>query len=142
MHSISRIATRVLPRTQVTLTRASQRTYLDWPLLKEEHVMIAQTCRNYADTELKHIAGKIDKEHKFPAEQVKKLGELGLMGICVPSEFGGADMDTLTYAIAMEEISRGCATTGVIMSANNSLFCYPVNAFGTKELKEKFLTPV
>lgn len=104
--------------------------------------MIAQTCRNFADTELKPIAGKIDKEHAFPAEPVKKLGELGLMGICVPAAYGGSELDTLSYAIAMEEISRGCATTGVIMSANNSLYCYPVNHFGNHEQKEKFLKPV
>jgi butyryl-CoA dehydrogenase len=134
-------SSRLIRRTPFSIGRSIQRNYLDWPFLKEEHVMIAQTCRNYADGELKHVAGKIDKEHKFPGEQVKKLGELGLMGICVPSEFGGAEMDTLSYAIAMEEISRGCATTGVIMSANNSLYCYPVNTFATKEQKEKFLAP-
>ncbi len=130
---------RAIPRNAV---RNTARTYLDWPLLKEEHVMIAQTCRNFADTELKPIAGKLDKEHRFPAEQVKKLGELGMMGICVPSEFGGAELDTLSYAIAMEEISRGCATTGVIMSANNSLYCAPVNKFANKAQKDKYLTPV
>jgi butyryl-CoA dehydrogenase len=121
---------------------ATQRTYLNWPFLKEEHVMIAKTCRNFAETELIPIAGKLDKEHRFPAEQVKKLGELGMMGICVPSEFGGSDMDTLSYAIAMEEISRGCASTGVIMSGNNSLYCYPVNKFGNNKQKEEFLTSV
>lgn len=103
--------------------------------------MIGQTCRNFADTELKPIAGKIDKEHWFPEPQIKKLGELGMMGICVPSEFGGSELDTMSYAIAMEEISRGCASAGVIMSANNSLYCYPVNAYGNQEQKEQFLKP-
>lgn len=122
--------------------RMTRRTYLDWPMLKEEHVMIAQTCRNFADTELMPIAAKIDKEHMFPTDPVKKLGELGMMGVTVPSEYGGSDMDTLTYAIAMEEISRACASTGVIMSANNSLFCAPVEKYGNHEQKLQFLTPV
>lgn len=121
--------------------RSSVRAYTNWPYLKEEHVMIAQTCRNFADTELKPIAQKIDQQHFFPAEQVKKLGELGMMGICVNPDFGGSGMDSTTYAIAMEEISRGCASTGVIMSANNSLYCGPVEKYATKEQKEKFLTP-
>lgn len=120
----------------------AQRTYLDWPLLKEEHVMIGQTCRNFAETELMPIAAKIDREHFFPAEQVRKLGELGMMGIQVPGEWGGADLDAMSYAIAMEEISRACASTGVIMSANNSLYCAPVEKFGNDEQKEKFLKPV
>lgn len=137
----SRLATTVATSTR-TPAVGSIRTYLDWPFLKEEHVMIAQTCRNFAETELKPIASKTDKEHLFPTKQIEKLGELGLMGICVPSEYGGADMDTLCYAIAMEEISRGCASAGVIMSANNSLYCYPVNKFGNHEQKEQFLAPV
>ena len=139
MQSISRLTLRQFK--QWGTSRSVQRTYLDWPLLKEEHVMIGQTCRNFADTELKPIAGKIDKEHWFPEPQIKKLGELGMMGICVPSEFGGSELDTMSYAIAMEEISRGCASAGVIMSANNSLYCYPVNAYGNQEQKEQFLKP-
>eukprot|EP00597_Dinobryon_sp_UTEXLB2267_P004328 CAMPEP_0170074660 /NCGR_PEP_ID=MMETSP0019_2-20121128/11925_1 /TAXON_ID=98059 /ORGANISM="Dinobryon sp., Strain UTEXLB2267" /LENGTH=373 /DNA_ID=CAMNT_0010285107 /DNA_START=152 /DNA_END=1273 /DNA_ORIENTATION=- len=104
--------------------------------------MISETCKTFADSELAPIASKIDKEHYFPVEQVKKLGELGLMGISVDTEYGGSGMDTVCYAIAMEEISRGCASTGVIMSANNSLFCTPVEKYASKEQKEKFLTPV
>eukprot|EP01035_Chromulina_nebulosa_P027574 gene27574-36283_t len=123
------------------LVRLSQRSYQDWPFLKEEHIMISQTCRNFADTELVPIAAKVDKEHYFPSEQVQKLGELGLMGISVDTDYGGSGMDTLSYAIAMEEISRGCASTGVIMSANNSLFCTPVEKYATNEQKEKFLAP-
>lgn len=103
--------------------------------------MISEMCRNFAATELAPIAGKLDKEHKYPAEQVKKLGELGMMGVSVSPDFGGAGMDYLSYAIAIEEISRGCASTGVIMSVNNSLYCGPVEKYGTKEQKEQFLTP-
>ena len=69
------------------------------------------------------------------------MGELGLMGIAIPEEYGGAGMDPLAYALAMEEISRGCASTGVIMSVNNSLYCDPVLKFGTEEQKHRWLTP-
>ena len=69
------------------------------------------------------------------------MGEMGLMGIAIPEEWGGAGMDALAYALAMEEISRGCASSGVIMSVNNSLYCDPVNKFGTDEQKSKWLTP-
>jgi butyryl-CoA dehydrogenase len=115
--------------------------YTSWPFLKEEHVMIAEMCRNFADTELTPIASKIDQEHWFPTDAVKKLGELGMMGVTVSSDYGGSDMDSMSYAIAMEEISRGCASTGVIMSANNSLYCGPVEKFGTHEQKLKYLAP-
>lgn len=120
---------------------ATRRTYTHWPILTEEHAMIAQTCRNFADTELKPIAHKVDKDHFFPAEQVKKLGELGMMGVTVSPDFDGSGMDTLSYAIAIDEISRGCASTGVILSANNSLYCAPVEKYGNVEQKEKFLKP-
>ena len=132
----------ILRRNVLPTVRNSVRTYLDWPMLKEEHVMIAQTCRNFADTELAPIAGKLDKEHLFPAEQVAKLGEMGMMGICVDPAYGGSGMDTMSYAIAMEEIARGCASTAVIMSANNSLFCFPVEKFGNEEQKKGILTEV
>lgn len=103
--------------------------------------MIAEMCRNFADTELIPIASKVDQEHWFPEEQVKKLGELGMMGMTIESEYGGSEMDNLSYAIAMEEISRGCASTGVIMSANNSLYCGPVGYYGNADQKTRFLTP-
>eukprot|EP01029_Cantina_marsupialis_P028807 TRINITY_DN778026_c0_g1_i1.p1 TRINITY_DN778026_c0_g1~~TRINITY_DN778026_c0_g1_i1.p1 ORF type:complete len:418 (+),score=163.16 TRINITY_DN778026_c0_g1_i1:38-1255(+) len=109
--------------------------------LPEEHEMIRQMCRDYAENELMPIAGMTDKEHKYPAQQIKEMGELGLMGISVGDDKGGVGMDYLAYAIAMEEISRGCASAGVIMSAHNSLYCYPVETFGTPEQHEKFLAP-
>lgn len=123
-------------------SKLSRRTYTNWPMLKAEHEMIATTCKQFADQELVPIAGMLDKEHKFPAEQVRKLGELGMMGICVAPEYGGSGLDTISYAIAMAEISRGCASTGVIMSANNSLYCGPVDKYGSEEQKKQFLTPV
>lgn len=103
--------------------------------------MLQKTCRDFAEGELKPVAAKIDREHLYPAEQIKKMGELGLMGVAVPEEFGGTGLDYLAYAIAMEEISRGCASAGVIMSVNNSLYLGPVMQFGTKKQKEKFVTP-
>lgn len=117
------------------------RSYTEWPFLTEEQIMIANMAKGFADQELMPIARKTDNEHLFPTDAVKKLGELGLMGINVSPDFGGAGMDTVSYAIAMEEVSRACASTGVIMSAHNSLYCAPVSKYGTKEQKEKFLTP-
>ena len=121
--------------------RTSRRAYTDWPFLKEEHKMISEMCRNFAETELKPIASQIDKDHSYPAAAIMKLGELGMMGVSVSTDYGGSGMDYLTYAIAVEEISRGCASTGVIMSVNNSLYCGPVEKYGTPAQKEEFLTP-
>jgi len=109
--------------------------------MNETHQMLQQTCRDFADQQLKPVAGELDREHRFPAEQIAQMGELGLMGIAVPDEYGGAGMDPLAYAIAMEEISRGCASTGVIMSVNNSLYCDPVYNYGTEEQKQQWLVP-
>lgn len=103
--------------------------------------MIYEMCRKFADEELAPNAGKWDKNHEFPKEAVTKLAELGLMGINVSDENGGSNLDALSYAIAMEEISRGCASVGVIMSAHNSLYLYPVDAYGTKEQKEQWINP-
>jgi len=109
--------------------------------LSEEHVMMRDMCKNFAETELAPIAGELDKHHKFPAEQVKQLGELGLMGVTVSTDWGGSGMDNLSYAIAIEEISRAEAGTGVILSAHNSLYNWPVDAFGTDEQKAEWLAP-
>ncbi|KAK9874285.1 hypothetical protein WA026_002637 [Henosepilachna vigintioctopunctata] len=109
--------------------------------LPETHQMLQRTCRDFADAELIPIAGKIDKEHLYPKEQVKKMGELGLMAISVPESLGGSGLDYLAYAIAMEEISRGCASTGVILSVNNSLYLGPIEKWGTEEQKEKYIRP-
>jgi butyryl-CoA dehydrogenase len=109
--------------------------------LTEEQRQVRDLCRQFADSELKPHARKWDVEHQYPADAVKKLAELGLMGVAIPPELGGAGMDNVSYAVAAEEISRGCAGTGVIMSVNNSLYCDPVNKFGTEEQKRDFLTP-
>jgi butyryl-CoA dehydrogenase len=109
--------------------------------LTEEQRQVRDLCRQFADSELRPNARRWDAEHQFPREAVKKLGEMGLLGVAVPAEWGGAGMDAVSYAIAMEEISRGCAGTGVIMSVNNSLYCDPVLKFGTEAQKQEFLAP-
>ncbi|CAL8072944.1 unnamed protein product [Orchesella dallaii] len=111
------------------------------PELPESHEMLRSTCRDFAEGELKPIAAKLDKEHLYPTEQIKKMGDLGLMAIAIKEELGGAGLDYLAYAIAMEEISRGCASCGVVMSAHNSLYLGPLKNFGTKAQAEKFITP-
>jgi butyryl-CoA dehydrogenase len=109
--------------------------------LTDEQRQVRDLCRQFANEELKPNARKWDADHQFPAAAVKKLAEMGLLGVAVPSEWGGAGMDNVSYAVAMEEISRGCAGTGVIMSVNNSLYCDPVLKFGTEDQKREFLAP-
>uniref|UniRef100_A0A0K8TFV8 Short-chain specific acyl-CoA dehydrogenase, mitochondrial n=1 Tax=Lygus hesperus TaxID=30085 RepID=A0A0K8TFV8_LYGHE len=109
--------------------------------ISETHEMLKKTCRDFAEGELIPHAAKFDKDHQYPKEQIKKMGELGLMGISVPEKYGGTGLDYLAYAIAMEEISRGCASAGVIMSVNNSLYLGPVLAFGSEQQKEEFISP-
>ncbi|XP_078451568.1 short-chain specific acyl-CoA dehydrogenase, mitochondrial isoform X1 [Lampetra fluviatilis] len=107
--------------------------------LPETHQMLRQTCRDFADRELTPVASRLDREHSFPGEQIKKMGQLGLLAMAVPEQYGGAGLDTLAYVIALEEISRGCASTGVIMSVNNSLFLGPVLKYGSDAIKEKWI---
>jgi butyryl-CoA dehydrogenase len=109
--------------------------------LTDEQRQVRDMCRDFAAKELAPNARRWDVNHEYPRDAVKKLGELGLMGIAVPAELGGAGMDNVSYALAMEEISRGCAGTGVIMSVNNSLYCDPVMKYGTAEQKKEFLAP-
>ncbi|MGH0183116.1 UNVERIFIED_CONTAM: hypothetical protein FKN15_015815 [Acipenser sinensis] len=109
--------------------------------LPETHEMLRQTCRDFADRELCPIAAQLDREHRYPAEQVRKMGSMGLMAVEVPEQFGGAGLDYLAYAIGVEEISRGCASTGVVMSVNNSLYLGPVLKFGSEEQKQQWITP-
>ncbi|WNG47473.1 acyl-CoA dehydrogenase [Archangium minus] len=102
---------------------------------------IQRMCREFASRELTPNARKWDETHQWPVEAVKKLAELSLLGVAVPEQYGGAGLDNVCYALAMEEISRGCASTGVIMSVNNSLYCDPVMKYGNEEQKAEFLTP-
>ena len=98
-------------------------------------------CREFAARELQPNARRWDESHEWPGEAVKKLAELSLLGVAVPERHGGAGLDCVSYALAVEEISRGDASVGVIMSVNNSLFCDPVLKFGNEDQKSEFLTP-
>lgn len=108
--------------------------------LSEEHLMIQQAARDFAQNEL--LPGVIERDAKeqFPAEQVKKMGELGFMGMMVDPKYNGSGMDTISYVLAMEEISKVDASASVIMSVNNSLVCWGLEKFGTEEQKQKYLT--
>lgn len=110
--------------------------------LTDEHEALVRMCRDFADREIRPIAASLDREARFPSELVARLGELGLMGIEVPIEHGGSGLDPIGYVLAMEEISAACASTGVIMSVNNSLVCDPIMKFGTPEQHERFLQPL
>lgn len=113
-----------------------------WPETDDSKKMLIDSVKNFAQSEISPRAAEIDREHRFPAEIVKQLGEMGLMGMMVPEEWGGSGMDAVSYAMAMEEVSAACASTGVIMSVNNSLVCYPLQTYGTDAQKEKFLKPL
>jgi alkylation response protein AidB-like acyl-CoA dehydrogenase len=109
--------------------------------LTEEYQMVREMARRFAETEIKPRAAELDAKHEHPAEIVKQLGELKMMGIAVPEEYGGGGMDNVSYVLALIEVSKACASTGVIMSVNNSLYCFPVMAYGTEEQKKKYLYP-
>ena len=104
--------------------------------------MIQQAARDFAQNECLPGVIERDEKQKFPHEQVMKLADLGFMGMMVPQEYGGAGLDTVSYVLAMEEISKVDASTSVCMSVNNSLVCYGLEAFGTVAQKEKYLTPL
>jgi len=107
--------------------------------LNKEQELVRQMVRDFAVNEVKPIAAEIDVTERFPMENVKKMGELGMMGIPFPTEFGGAGGDVLSYILAVEELSKVCATTGVILSAHTSLCASLINENGTPEQKEKYL---
>ena len=110
--------------------------------LTEEHKMIRDAARDFAQNEL--LSGVIERdEHQaFPEEQVKKLAELGFLGMMVDSKYDGSGMDTISYVLAMEEISKIDASCSVVMSVNNSLVCWGLETYGTEEQKEKYLKPL
>lgn len=108
----------------------------------EEQEMIRQTAKEFAETEIAPTAVERDVACEFPSEIIKKLSELGFMGMMVPPEYGGAGLDTVSYVLAMIEISKVDASVGVVMSVNNSLVCYGLEKYGSTFIKEKFLTPL
>ena len=110
--------------------------------LTEEHKMIRDAARDFAQTELLPGVIERDENQTFPTEQIKKLGELGFMGMMVSHKYGGAGMDTVSYVLAMEEISKVDASCSVVMSVNNSLICWGLETFGTEAQKEKYLRPL
>ena len=107
--------------------------------LTEEQVMLKEMVSKFAKERIAPVASENERNHIFPAEIIKEAGELGLMGIAYPTEYGGAGMDYVSYFLAVEEISRWCASTGVIISAHSSLVCDPIYRFGTEEQKMKYL---
>jgi len=110
--------------------------------LSDEQRMIRDVARDFAEREVRPIAAEIDRDARFPHETIKRMGELGLMGILTPETWGGAGGDTLAYALAMEEVARVCGSHAVVMSVNNSLFCDPIGKYGTDAQRERFLRPV
>src|SRR5579863_6657425 len=110
--------------------------------LTDEQRLLRDTARDFAAREIAPKAAELDKSGRWPAEILPKMAELGLLGVAIPEAYGGAGMDNLSYALAMEEVSAACASCGVIMSVNNSLFCDPVYKFGTEEQKKRVLQPV
>ena len=110
--------------------------------LTEEQLAVRDAARDFAQNVLKPGVIERDKDQRFPAEEVKQLGELGFMGMMVNPKYGGSGMDTVSYVLAMEEISKVDASTSVCMSVNNSLVCYGLQEFGTEAQKEKFLVPL
>ncbi|MFI5306344.1 MAG: acyl-CoA dehydrogenase [Polyangiales bacterium] len=110
--------------------------------LTEEQKLLQQTARDFALREVEPRAKQLDRDGTWPADLVKRLGELGLMGIAIDEAHGGAGFDHVAYALAMEEISRACASLGVIMSVNNSLACDPIHRHGTEAQQREFLTPM
>ncbi|HBB59719.1 MAG TPA: acyl-CoA dehydrogenase [Lachnospiraceae bacterium] len=114
---------------------------MDFTLAKE-HEMARQLFKEFAENEVKPLAQEVDQEHRFPRETVDKMARYGFMGIPVPKEYGGQGCDTLTYAMCVEELSKVCGTTGVIVSAHTSLCIDPIMTFGTDEQKQKYLIPL
>ncbi|CAG0966177.1 butyryl-CoA dehydrogenase [Anaerolineae bacterium] len=110
--------------------------------LTEEQQAIRDLARDFAQKEIVPIASKIDETGEFPMKTVKQMGDLGMMGIEIPPEYGGGGLDCVSYVLAMEEISKACASHGTIMSVNNSLYCHGIKKYGTEEQKKKFLVPV
>jgi len=110
--------------------------------LTEEHLMIRKAARDFANDVLKPGVIERDEHQKFPAEEIKQLGELGFLGMMVSPEYGGGGMDAISYVLAMEEISKVDASASVVMSVNNSLVCWGLEEFGTEEQKKKYLVPL
>ena len=111
-------------------------------ILSEKHRIVRRSVRTFCERELRPIAKEIDQEARFPWEVVEKMGQLGYFGVQVPRVLGGADLDSLSYAIIIEEISRVCASLGLCVTVHNSVAVYPIMAFGSNEQKQKWVPPL
>jgi butyryl-CoA dehydrogenase len=110
--------------------------------LTEDQSLLRSAVREFAEGTVRPRAARIDQTGEFPRDVFEEAGKLGLAGVCVPAAYGGSGMDTVSYAIVIEEISRACANTGVILSVNNSLVCDPIEKYGNEDQKQRFLTPL
>lgn len=109
--------------------------------LTDEQKMVRDMARDFAQKEVAPVAADLDERAEFPSQHLKKMAELGLLGMMVPTEWDGSGLDSISYILALEEISAACASTGVTMSVNNSMFCGPIYKYGTDEQKKKYLSP-
>ncbi|MCH5278640.1 MAG: acyl-CoA dehydrogenase [Christensenellaceae bacterium] len=114
---------------------------MDFNLSKQQELM-RQLMHDFAENEVKPLAAEIDETERFPVETVEKMSKYGMLGIPIPTQYGGAGGDTLSYILAVEELSKVCATTGIILSAHTSLCCTPIYSYGTEEQKQKYLIPL
>ena len=110
--------------------------------LDEEHLELQASFKEFAENEIKPLAEEIDETERFPLESVKKMAEMGMMGLPIPEEYGGSGIDQLGYVLEIEELAKVCATTAIIVSAHTSLCCWPILKFGTEEQKQKYLVPL
>ena len=110
--------------------------------LDEEHLELQASFKEFAENEIKPLAKEIDETERFPIESVKKMAEMGMMGLPIPEEYGGSGIDQLGYVLEIEELAKVCATTAIIVSAHTSLCCWPILKFGTEEQKQKYLVPL
>ena len=113
-----------------------------WPNLDDSQIMLMDSIHQFAQEVVAPTAAARDESGEFPTDIVKQMGEMGLMGMMVEEKWGGAGLSAVEYAMAIEAISSACASTGVIMSVNNSLVCYPIQTYGNDHQKEKFLKPL
>ena len=108
-------------------------------LLQKEHQEFKEKIRAFAEEKIAPLAATLDLEQRFPKEHLKPLAEMGLMGMIVPEEYGGSPVDTISYSIAVEELSRVCGSTGITIAAHNSLGTFPILKFGNEEQRKKYL---
>jgi len=140
-HDFLRMKSDIIRRIRLRRTIIIRRKQMDFSLGKE-HVLARQLFKEFAEKEVKPLAIEVDEKHEFPRGTVTKMQNYGFMGIPIPKEYGGQGCDPLTYVMCVEELSKVCATTGVIVSAHTSLCCDPIMTYGTEDQKQKYLVPL